>query len=157
MNKEIYIFDKKNYANWPRIANKLTNKLNSFWLKKNNNSFWVNISLGNQPKTNTQTKGFYKLCDILVNYFRELTGEYWDKNLIKEFIKKRVNYIKIYQGIEVTKSLKEATKEDMIILIEEAQKLGAELGCENCFLESYEQQEFLKFFSRRKKIDNFTN
>jgi hypothetical protein len=150
MNKELFIFQQRNRHQWSVIQNTFNFRLNRIWLKQLKKDFRICLLTGDDPKTPAQLRGFYRLCTVLVPYIKEANGGgYMDVELVKELIKRRYGYFRVICGIEVTKSLKLAFKEDMIGLIMEAEKLGAELGAEDCILRNYEREEFLKYYESR--------
>jgi len=89
--------------------------------------FTVTIEEYKEKKSYPQLQGFYRIARNLVPYFKEWTHEYWDEEKIKEFIKKRYGYTVCFKGVQVCKSFKDATKEDMIGIIKEIQKFGDEM------------------------------
>jgi hypothetical protein len=100
-----------------------------------------------KSKTFRQLRGFHRLINILVSYFQEWTGENWDQDKVKDFIKFKNGFTMKHRGIEVTKSCKDATLKEMNSLIEEVVKFAAEMGIENCYLRGYEEKELIEFYS----------
>lgn len=109
----------------------------------NQKSFYVEVK---QDKTSKQLKGFHRLLELIANHLSKETGEYWDIDKAKQLIKKQYGYISIYKDTEICKSCKKATKEDMMGLIKTAEVFGAEMGIEDCYLKSFEQQEFENYY-----------
>lgn len=142
---QTFTFEQENRDFWERITNTLNKQV--FAAKKQvKNDFEVEIRLLKKSKSYKQLKGLYRLFGILLPYFKEWTGEYWDNEKIKELIKKRYGYTTKFKGVEICKSLKDATMEDLIGIIKETEAFGAEMGVENCHLESQEMQELLNYY-----------
>lgn len=100
-----------------------------------------------KTKSSKQLKGFHRLVGILLPRFQEWTGEYWDSAKIKELIKKRYGYTTKFKGVEICKSCKDATKDEMIGLIKETEMFAAEMGVENCHLENQEMIELINYYN----------
>ena len=102
-----------------------------------------------KSKTYKQLRGFHRLINILVSYFQEWTGENWDQEKVKDFIKFKNGFTMKHKGVEVTKSCKDTTLKEMNGLIEEVIKFAAEMGIENCYLRSYEEEELIEFYNNK--------
>jgi hypothetical protein len=99
-----------------------------------------------EKKSYAQLRGFFRLCNLLVPYFKEWTGEIWNKDKVKEFMKIRAGYTISYKGVQVTRSLADATKEELTHLIQEVQKFGAENDIKDCYLTGEEEQSIIDYY-----------
>ncbi|NVM36888.1 MAG: hypothetical protein HWN81_14925 [Candidatus Lokiarchaeota archaeon] len=104
-----------------------------------------------QLKSYRQLKGFHRLIDLLVPFFKEWTGELWDRASVKSFIKKRSGFVKTLKGIDVVKSCKDATINEMRQLINEVIKFGAEMGVEGLYLRSEEEKDLEIFYKNNQQ------
>lgn len=103
-----------------------------------------------EDKTSRQLRGFHRLCGLIADFISESGGIACDKEMAKEYIKKQYGFISRYKGLDVCKSCKNASMEEMKDLIKTAEIFGAENGIEDCYLLPYEQQDFEKYYNVRK-------
>lgn len=138
-------FKQDNRQHWDLITSTLNRQV--FAAKKDyKGDFEVEIRALKKAKSYKQLKGLYRLFGILLPHFKEWTGEYWDSEKIKELIKKRYGYTSKFKGVEICKSLKDATMNDLIGIIKETEVFAAEMGVENCYLQSQEMTELLEYY-----------
>lgn len=132
--------------NWQALKLEAINLIDKSieYCEKKNQSFYIKIK---QDRTSKQLKGFHRLLNQIADFLKKETGEYWDTEKAKQLIKKQYGYVSRYRGVEICKSCKKASKEDMIGLIKTAEVFGAELGIEDCYLKSQEQIEFEKYYN----------
>lgn len=144
-NKMKINFNYYQKYNWQALKLELIKLINKAidYSEVNEKSFYVEIK---QDKTNKQLKGFHRLLELIANHLSKETSEYWDVDKTKQLIKKQYGYISIYKNVEICKSCKKATKEDMIGLIKTAEVFGTEIGIKDCYLKSFEQQEFENYY-----------
>lgn len=142
---QTFPFIQANRNNWETITGNLNAAV--FTEKRSfTKDFEIEIRDVKKVKSYKQLKGLYRLFTVLLPHFQEWTGEYWDNEKIKELIKKRYGYTTKFRGVEICKSLKDAKMEDLIGIIKETEKFGAEMGVENCHLESWEMIELEKHY-----------
>ena len=144
---QTFIFKQENREiDWDRFTSKLNTAV--FDAKKQLKiDFEIEIRPLKKAKSYQQLRGLYRLIGILLPHFQEWTGEYWDKEKIKELIKKRYGYTTKFRGVEICKSCKDASMNDMIGMIKETEAFAAEMGIEGCYLESWEMIELQKYYS----------
>lgn len=145
----IFYFDKKNKSNWSGIEFSLQNLIKT--ALGSGHSFQIEVGKLAKKKTHAQLRGFHRLIRILVPHFKEWTGQAWDDDSIKDLIKRRNGYTKRFKGVEITKSCKNASIEEMTGLIKEIEVFAAEMGIENCKLESREWRELEDYYQKNKK------
>lgn len=146
---QTFTFDRSDSNKCHEERSKLNTLLSDLLLKKENvkKSFEVEVRAIKKSKSYKQLKGLYRLFGILLPHFQEWTGEHWDNEKIKELIKKRYGYTTRFKGVEVCKSLKDASMDDLIGIIKETEKFGAEMGIENCYLENQEMIELVNYYN----------
>lgn len=149
MIKQTILFDKSRTELWNSHTKDLISVLAKVMEAKQSCLITIEKFTERRAKSYQQLKGFHRLIDILVPYFKEWTGEYWDRHQVKDFIKFRNGYTVRCKGIEVSKSCKEATIENMRGLIEEVTKFAAEMGIENCYLTSEEEKQLIEYYNER--------
>ena len=145
----IFAFDIKNRENWRRIFDQIKNFIGA--QAQSGTSFQFEVRELRRNKTHAQLRGFHRLLRILLPYFKEWTGEAWDEDAIKDLIKRRNGFVKRFKGVEIARSCKTATIEEMTGLIKEAEIFAAEMGIENCFLESQEWRELTAYYQNQNK------
>ena len=144
----IFYFDKTEKNIWTMRERQLQTMIS--YGMSHNHSFQVEIKKLAKKKTHAQLRGFHRLINILVPYFKDWTGQAWDEDSVKDLIKRRNGFVKRFKGVEITKSCKDATLEEMTGLIKEVETFAAEMEVENCYLESQEWKELESFYQNRK-------
>ena len=146
MTKQAFTFDNKHRDSWEVIKKELNAVVSAYWQFEK--SFEVTVGDLKKSKTYQQLRGFHRLLGVLVPYFKEWSGEdCWDKEKVKDFIKKRHGYTVRFHNIEVVKSCKDATIKEMMGLIKEIQKFGAGMDIvEALELRSEELRDLEEFY-----------
>ena len=144
MTKQSFIFTKENKEQWPQMKESFQALQQA--LISGQGGFELSIGEIKKDKRYKQLRGFHRLLDILVPYFVGWTGEIWDQSKVKEFIKKKADFTIKYHNIVVVKSCKEASLEEMSVLIKEVEKFAAEMGVEDCFLKSDELRDLEEYY-----------
>lgn len=111
-------------SNWGdlqvQISKELCNRL------KMGKDFVVEFKSNKTPK---QLRGYWRLVGLIEPYCKEAFGGIFDKEMTSEMVKIRSDFVeKVKIGREkvvLTKSLKNATKEDLMILIEKLYQICA--------------------------------
>lgn len=87
----------------------------------------VIIKKWSYSRTDKQNRGFHRILGIIVNYWRDIEPSYlWVMDDAKFMIKRQVGFIKYSKkgGFKIPRSTADANKEEMMMLIEEAQRWG---------------------------------
>ena len=75
-----------------------------------------------ENKTPKQLRGYWRLIDLITPYLQDKFGGCFDRDLASEFVKIRTGYVEKVEAkkqvLQVPKSLKNATKQDLNHLIE---------------------------------------
>ena len=145
MSKYTFIFTPENKEEWPRLRKELRTLQQTLMSFKG--GLELTISEIKEDKSYKQLRGFHRLIDLLVPYFKDWTGELWNRDEVKDYIKRRNGYCKTMKGIDVVKSCKNATKEEMMGLIEEVIKFAAEVDIPNVLLDESEARDVNQFYS----------
>lgn len=143
-----YYFTQQNLRAWGDIRNDLHLQI-ALWsglASSNKSEFQVSISEIKNTKTTAQLRGFHRLLDVMVPQLKEISGRFWDRDKAKELIKKRNRYTIGFRGVELVRSCKDATREDMLSLIKECETFAAEIGLKDCHLESKELEELELYY-----------
>jgi len=99
-------------------------------------------------KTSKQLRGFYRICGILSPYMAEAEGIFFDKDMVKEYVKQECNYCVVVRGKMITKSISKATKEEMRILIDKLYELGSFFAAKDYKLTSHEVKALIEYYNK---------
>lgn len=141
-----FIFTTNNKDQWSMMKAEFQSLQKSLLASKG--GFEMTIAEINKSKTSKQLRGFHRLIDILVPYFKEWTGGINNRDSVKDYIKTISGFTTRYKGIQVPKSCKDATKEEMLQLIQEVERFASEMGIENCFLRSDERSDLENYYKK---------
>jgi len=115
--------------------------------------FQVVIRPPKYPKTPKQLRGIYRLWSMIAPVLSEHSGEIYEAEDVKEIIKARYNFTKIchipssfsedgeclgLKKVRMDRSLSSASTKELYDMIKLTEVFGAEMGVEDCFLESWE-------------------
>lgn len=143
----IFHFDKKKEKS--ETLSESFASLNKMLLIAFNSKQSFRVEISKLGKTNAQLRGFHRLIQILLPYFKEWTGSAWDMDSVKDLIKSRSGFVKRFKGLDIPRSCKTATIEEMTALIKEAEVFAAEMDIKDCYLESHEWQELQNYYQNR--------
>lgn len=149
MTKQTILLKKNQIPNWSIEVKDLLQTINKFMESKKSCLVTIENLSEKKEKSYKQLRGFHRLINILVSYFVEWTGENWDMDKVKDYIKIKNGFTVRFNGIESPKSCKEATIKDMMSLIKEVEKFAAEMGIEDCYLSSEEEKQLIEYYNER--------
>ncbi len=98
-------------------------------------------------KTAKQLRGFYRICGLLSPYFEESEGTFFDKDMVKEYVKQELNFCTLVKGRVITKSLTKATRKEMKSLIDRLYEV----------CEFYELKDYELSGDEKKALNEFYN
>jgi hypothetical protein len=101
---------------------------------------------GKEPK---HLNGFNRVCGHIAPYLKEMTGEIWSKDRVKQYIKLRAGFVDVYEGTATTRSCKDATLEDMLTLIAEVIAFGESMDIPDCQLKNAEQRALEEYYNNK--------
>jgi len=97
-------------------------------------------------KTAKQLKGFFRICSVLAPYFEESEGTFFDKDMVKEYVKQETNYVIMVKGVKVSKSLTKASVKEMKAMIEKLYEIGAFFDAKGYELTSEEKKAMNEYY-----------
>lgn len=101
-------------------------------------SLKITIKKWVDSKSGKQNRGFYRILGLIATHLKNIEPSYlWSSEDVKEVVKKQIGFMKYSQtaGFKVFRSIANANKEEMNMLISEAQRWGYEMGCDYDSLE----------------------
>lgn len=152
MTEHSFIFTVENKNKWPEMRNCIKVLQQALMITKK--GLKLTISEIKADKSHRQLRGFHRLIDLIVPYFNEWDSHIWDRGDVKDFIKTRYGFCKSIKGINVVKSCKYATKEEMMGLIEETIKFAAEMDIPDVLLNEDEARDLDEFYINYNKNNN---
>jgi hypothetical protein len=108
------------------------------------------VSFGND-KTPKQLRGFYRICNIIAPYMAESEGTFFDKDMVKQFVKQECNFCCLVKGRSITKSLVFADREKMTAMIKRLYELGEFYEAKDFKLTSAEKQSLVEYYEAKKE------
>jgi len=158
MIKNFY-FTQSDIKNWVDIKEKVILEI-TLWTAlaaEKKAEFQVSLTKLSEKKSNAQLRGFHRLLDYMLPHLKEISGEHWSRDRIKELIKKRNYFTENFRGIELLKSCQNASKEEMMGLIKECEIFAAEIGIEGCYLQDQEKKELEDYYQNLPLTPKHTN
>jgi hypothetical protein len=98
-------------------------------------------------KTPKQHRGYWRLCSLLAPHLQDKYGEVFDKDLVSELVKKSCGYIITVQKRELTKSLKNANRDQLGIFIEKLYQICEFFGLKDYELMPEELRDMNNYFN----------
>ena len=141
----------------------------------------------NESKTLQQLRGIHKLCDLLAKRYTETQGRFFSREMAKDSIKFRFNFLrfankeeafkeaiklraeglrigkkmtikqfnflvdKLQKTLFVPRSFRDASKEEMMGLIDKIEQFANDMGWHEVKLESKEKQEMINYYEKNGK------
>lgn len=143
----IFTFYHEDKDNWQKIKSLLFDTLKLCFATTKDFS----VQIGDISRTPKQLRGFYRLCTILVPYFESEYGQFFDKDMVKEIVKQETNYCTMIKGRIITKSLKQASKKELDLMIKKLYEAGDCYGIKDFELSSYEDKALIEYFNKNNK------
>lgn len=101
-----------------------------------------------ENSTKKQLKGFFRIATLLAPYMQESFGIFFDKEMVKEFVKQEANFCTMIKGRVITKSLTKATKEEMHLMIDKLYELGEFFNVKDYKLTSKEKEDLVEYYNK---------
>jgi len=107
-----------------------------------------------EKKTLKQHRGYFRLIDLLLPYLSKSYGEINNKDDADDFIRIESGYFKVVKTknkkIVLPRSIKTATKEDLMKLINKAYEACEFYDIKNYELTSAETQALVEYFNKKE-------
>src|SRR5210317_1404715 len=98
----------------------------------------------NESKTLQQLRGIHKLCDLLAKRYTETQGRIYSREMAKDSIKFKFDYLRLANE-------EDASKEEMMGLIDKIEQFANDMGWHEVKLETREKQEMINYYDTNGK------